>query len=62
MPIFNDDNKFIVTKKLIDGNKEIIIIDNFLYDIDDIKKKRQIIRSRIYTRQLSRRKKIVINK
>lgn len=39
MPIFNDDNKFIVTKKLIDGNKEIIIIDNFLYDIDDIKKK-----------------------
>ena len=39
MPIFNNDDKFIVTKKLIDGNKEIIIIDNFLYDIDDIKKK-----------------------
>lgn len=42
MPILNDNDDFIVTKKILGPDVEVITIDNLLYDIDDIKKKSEL--------------------
>lgn len=62
MPILNDNDDFIVTKKILAPGVEVITIDNFLYDIDDIKKKGELFEAEYTEDAYPGKKKIILGK